>query len=109
VTRFDVVEADIAQLRSALEEGRVTSEDLVDAYLARIDAYDKEGPRLNALVVMNTSRASPQPDGRAGWCHFGGFGPDGMKTWSNHVDRVYEPQNAVGRPLPAARPNRSPS
>jgi amidase len=54
VTRFDVVEADIAQLRSALEEGRVTSEDLVDAYRARIDATDEEGPRLNALVVMNT-------------------------------------------------------
>jgi amidase len=53
VTRFDVVEADIAQLRSALEQGRVTSEELVDTYLARIDAYDKNGPRLNALVVMN--------------------------------------------------------
>jgi len=49
VTRFDVVEADIAQLRSVLEQGRVTSEELVDAYLARIDAYDKNGPRLNAL------------------------------------------------------------
>ncbi|MGB8503955.1 MAG: amidase family protein, partial [Mycobacterium sp.] len=53
MTRFDVVEAGIAQLRSALEDGRVTSEDLVDAYVARIDAYDKNGPRLNALVVMN--------------------------------------------------------
>jgi len=53
VTRFDVVEAGIAQLRSALEEGRVTSEELVDAYLARIDAYDANGPRLNAMVVMN--------------------------------------------------------
>ena len=55
MTRFDVVEADIAQLRSALEEGRVTSEELVGAYLARIDAYDKNGPRLNALVVMDAN------------------------------------------------------
>jgi amidase len=53
VTRFDVVEADIAVLRNALEHGRVTSEALVEAYLARIDAYDRNGPRLNALVVMN--------------------------------------------------------
>ena len=53
MTRFDVVEAGIAQLRSALEAGRVTSEELLDAYLARIDAYDRSGPRLNALVVMN--------------------------------------------------------
>jgi creatinine amidohydrolase len=26
------------------------------------------------------SRASPHPDGPAGWCRFGGFGSDGMKT-----------------------------
>ena len=51
--RFDVVEADIAQLRSALDEGQVTSQQLVDAYLARIDAYDRNGPLLNAMVVMN--------------------------------------------------------
>ncbi|WP_108923629.1 amidase [Mycobacterium montefiorense] len=50
---FDVVEADIAQLRRALEEGRLTSQDLVESYLARIDAYDRNGPRLNALVVIN--------------------------------------------------------
>jgi amidase len=50
---FDVVEADIATLRGALEDGRATSVDLVDAYLARIDAYDRNGPRLNAVVVFN--------------------------------------------------------
>ena len=53
MTRFDVVEADIATLRNALEKGEVTSEQLVDAYLARIDAYDSAGPTLNAMVVMN--------------------------------------------------------
>jgi amidase len=53
VKGFDVVEADIAVLRNALEQGHVTSEELVDAYLARIDAYDHNGPRLNSLVVMN--------------------------------------------------------
>ena len=31
-------------------------------------------------MLTNTSRASPHPDGHAGWCRFGGFGPDGMKT-----------------------------
>lgn len=50
---FDVVEASIADLRAALESGRVTAEELVQAYLARIDAYDRSGPTLNALVVMN--------------------------------------------------------
>ncbi|MBQ3357352.1 MAG: amidase, partial [Microbacterium sp.] len=52
---IDVVEASIADLRRALDEGAATAVDLVDAYLARIDAYD--GPdtptALNAVVVRN--------------------------------------------------------
>ncbi|WP_430647500.1 amidase [Agromyces sp. GXS1127] len=52
---FDVVEASIADLRAALESGRVTAVGLLDAYLARIAAYDAPGTAtaLNALVVMN--------------------------------------------------------
>jgi len=50
---FDVVEAGIADLRKALESGKTTSAELVDAYLARIDAYDTAGPRLNAVIVRN--------------------------------------------------------
>ncbi len=53
MSRFDVVEASIAQLRAALEAGEVTSEELTQAYLDRIDAYDRNGITLNALVVMN--------------------------------------------------------
>jgi amidase len=53
MTRFDVVETGIAELRRALEAGETTSAELVDAYLARIDAYDSAGPALNAVVVRN--------------------------------------------------------
>ncbi|MFK4298628.1 amidase [Arthrobacter sp. GAS37] len=53
MSRFDVVEASIAQLRAALEAGEVTSEELTQAYLDRIEAYDRSGITLNALVVMN--------------------------------------------------------
>jgi len=52
---IDVVEATIADLRAALEDGRTTAVELVEASLARIDAYD--GPdtatALNAVVVRN--------------------------------------------------------
>ncbi|WP_448006264.1 amidase [Agromyces bauzanensis] len=53
--RFDVVEASIAELRRALEEGRVTAVGLLEAYLERIDAYDVPGTptALNAVVVRN--------------------------------------------------------
>lgn len=50
---FDVVEAGIAELRDALESGTTTSEELVAAYLARIEAYDRSGPELNSVVVEN--------------------------------------------------------
>ena len=50
---FDVVEAGIAELRDALESGKTNSEELVTAYLARIEAYDRSGPRLNSVIVEN--------------------------------------------------------
>src|SRR5262245_55360362 len=50
---FDVVETGIADLRAALQSGDVTSEELVEAYLSRIDAYDRNGPQLNAMVELN--------------------------------------------------------
>lgn len=56
--QFDVVEASIAELRAALESGRLTSEQLLTAYLKRIEAYDRGGIRLNSLVVMNPDAAA---------------------------------------------------
>ncbi|MFF4324063.1 amidase [Streptomyces sp. NPDC001568] len=52
---FDVVETCIADLRAALEKGGTTAVGLLDAYLARIAAYDRPGTptALNAMVVMN--------------------------------------------------------
>ncbi|WP_341941314.1 amidase [Microbacterium sp. LWH10-1.2] len=52
---FDVVEASIADLRRALETGAATSVELVEAYRARIAAYDAPGTAtaLNAIVVAN--------------------------------------------------------
>ena len=62
---FEVAEAGIAELRAAMADGRVTSEGLVEAYLRRIEAYDRNGPALNAVIVINPdamaqARASDQ-------------------------------------------------
>ncbi|AZO06594.1 MULTISPECIES: amidase [unclassified Mesorhizobium] len=48
-----LVEASIADLRRALEEGTVTSVELVAAYLRRIAHYDRHGITLNAVPVLN--------------------------------------------------------
>src|SRR6476661_6944593 len=53
VRSFNVVEAGVGRLRSALESGQVTSEELVELYLERIRKYDSSGIYLNAMVVMN--------------------------------------------------------
>lgn len=53
MTHFEVMETGIAELRAALDSGAVTSEELVEAYLARIEAYDRGGPLLNAMVELN--------------------------------------------------------
>src|SRR6185369_16599606 len=50
---FRVEEATIAQLHDAMKSGRLTCRALVDTYLRRIYAYDKNGPGLNAIVVVN--------------------------------------------------------
>ena len=55
MSKFDVVEASIADLRAALDDGRTTSVELVEAYQDRIAAYD--GPetdtKLNSVIVAN--------------------------------------------------------
>ena len=50
---FEIVEATITEIHAAMREGRVTARQLVDASLARIEAYDKVGPALNAIIVVN--------------------------------------------------------
>ena len=50
---FELLEATIPQLQTALTAGTVTSRYLVAMYLARIDAYDQKGPALNAISVTN--------------------------------------------------------
>jgi amidase len=48
-----VENATIDDLHDALASRRATAADLVRAYTARIEAYDRAGPRLNAVREMN--------------------------------------------------------
>lgn len=53
IDRTSLEEASIAQIHAAMYRGNVTARQLVDAYLARIAAYDQTGPNLNAVVTIN--------------------------------------------------------
>jgi Asp-tRNA(Asn)/Glu-tRNA(Gln) amidotransferase A subunit family amidase len=50
---FQLEEASIADIHDALKSGRITCRALVERYNRRIEAYDKNGPALNAIVVPN--------------------------------------------------------
>jgi amidase len=50
---FEVEEATIASVHDAMKAGRLTCAALVAQYLRRIEAYDKNGPSINAIVIIN--------------------------------------------------------
>lgn len=50
---FPVEETSIATLQSAYLSGKTSAVEVVQAHLARIAAYDKQGPLINALITVN--------------------------------------------------------
>ena len=45
--------ATIAELQAALRAGRLTSLRLTERFLERVEAIDRSGPRLNAVLEVN--------------------------------------------------------
>jgi amidase len=50
---FSFVEATIADVHGAIRRRAMTCRAIVAGYLARIERYDKQGPAINAIVVVN--------------------------------------------------------
>lgn len=50
---IDIDDANIVQLQAAMSAGTLTAERLVQLCLARIEAYDKQGPKLRAILAIN--------------------------------------------------------
>src|SRR4051794_21943394 len=50
---FDVEERSIAEWQAALSRGELTSRDLVERYLQRIESLDRTGPMLHAVLETN--------------------------------------------------------
>ena len=48
-----IVEASVVDLQAAMSAGKTTSQALVRAYLARIEAFDRSGPRVNSVIEIN--------------------------------------------------------
>ena len=52
---FNLLETSVTEIHDAMEDGAVTSEELTNAYIARIEAYDDE---LNSVIHLN--EAAPE-------------------------------------------------
>ena len=50
--------ATVAQLQAAMDSGKLSSEKLVELYLARIEAYDQKGPKLNTVITLKNREAA---------------------------------------------------
>jgi amidase len=72
---FHIEETTIAQLQAAFRDGSLTCRTLVEQYLRRIDAYDKNGPALNAIVMINPDALKTADDLDRGFRQSGPVGP----------------------------------
>ena len=72
--RFVLEETTIPQIQAAFRDGSLTCRSLVERYLERIDAHDKKGAALNAIVLVN---------------------PDALKT-ADDLDRRFRQSGPVG-------------
>jgi amidase len=71
---FHLLETTIDDIHAALQSKRITCRELVNLYIKRIQAYDKEGPQLNTVQTINP-RALQEAD---------------------HLDAVYAASGPVG-------------
>lgn len=56
--RFDITSASIQDIHDAVDRDALTYERLVGLYLDRVAAYDKAGPRLNAVIAVHPRAAA---------------------------------------------------
>jgi amidase len=50
---FPLEEATVAELREGMEAGRLSSREITEAYLDRIEALDRQGPMLRSMIALN--------------------------------------------------------
>ncbi len=72
---FELAEATIGDLADGMKSGRYTSRALVEKYLARIEALDRSGPALRALIEINPDALATADTLDREWREKGARGP----------------------------------
>ena len=74
-SNFNPVEATIDDIHAGYKSGQLTCRQVVQAYLERIDAFDKKGPNLNAMITVNADALSAADRLDAAYKSAGPVGP----------------------------------
>ena len=53
MSKFDIMETTVAKVQAAYLDGSLTCRELCEQYIARIKAYDHEGPAINSIICVN--------------------------------------------------------
>ena len=63
MSKFQLMETTISAVHAAMLAGEVTCRERVQAYLARIEAYENKGPAINAIIPVSYThlRWTPAP------------------------------------------------
>jgi amidase len=56
--QFNLIEATVPQIQAAFQSRLLSSEQLINMYLARVAAYDDAGPKLNSYMFVNPAAAA---------------------------------------------------
>ena len=72
---FRLMETTIDEVHAAFAAGQLTCRELVEGYLARIEAYDQAGPALNAVEHVNPRAAEEAEALDAAFAESGPTGP----------------------------------
>jgi amidase len=72
---FHLLETTIEDIHGAFQSKRISCRELVNLYLKRIEAYDKTGPRLNAIQTINSHALQEAERLDAAYASSGPVGP----------------------------------
>jgi amidase len=72
---FDPIETTIAQIHAAYRAKTLSARRLTETYLGRIEAYDKRGPAINALISLNPNALAEADRLDAAFAASGPVGP----------------------------------
>ena len=72
---FHLQEADIAGIQAAYAAGTVSARQLTQAYLDRIETYDRNGPQINSIISLNPHALEEAQRADAALASTGPIGP----------------------------------